>query len=110
MIDDKKCLLLRADSEYPCYNLRMAFHGIVLTDEDVQEVRALWATRNYKLWELADIFCVDKRYLTKVLYYEVRCNVPDPEGFVRREKRSWVRQKPVECAILSTPNEGDTNG
>ena len=86
------------------------FTGIVLTDEDVAEVRALWAAREYKMWELAEMFAVDQRYLAKVLYYEVRCNVPDLPGVIRREKRAWVRRNPQSCAKLSTsPNEGDSN-
>ena len=85
------------------------FTGIVLTNEDVQEVRALWASREYKMWELAEIFCVEQRYLAKVLYYEVRCNVPDLPGVIRREKRAWVLRNPQSCAKLSIPTEGDSN-
>ena len=72
----------------------MAFHGIVLTNEDVQEVRALWAARQHTLKDLSIIFECDMRYLHKVVHYEVRTNVPDLEGMVRRNKRSWTRKVP----------------
>ena len=72
----------------------MAFHGIVLTDEDVQEVRAMFAARTHSLKDLSIIFDCDYRYLHKVVHYEVRANVPDLEGMVRRPKRTWQRKVP----------------
>jgi len=70
----------------------MAFHGIVLTNQDVQEVRALWAGRQHSLKDLSVIFECDYRYLHKVVHYQVRANVPDLEGMVRRPKRKWTRK------------------
>ena len=86
----------------------MAFHGIVLTDEDVQEVRALWSEYSHSLKDLSIIFDCDYRYLHKVVHYEVRANVPDIEGMVRRPKRTWQRKLPklhpvdTNHAILNT--------
>jgi len=70
----------------------MAFHGIVLTNQDVQEVRALWAGRQHSLKDLSVIFECDYRYLHKVVHYQVRANVPDLDGIERRPKRKWTRK------------------
>jgi len=71
----------------------------ILTDEDVAEVRALWASGRFKQWELSDLFDVELRYLKKVLYYEVRCNVPDLDDVVRRPKRKYNKSVLVASKV-----------
>ena len=60
-----------------------------LTDEDIQEIRCMYSERTHSLVDLAIIFESDARYLHKVVHYEVRANVPDVLGFVRRPKRKY---------------------
>jgi hypothetical protein len=60
-----------------------------LTPEDIQEIRCMYSERTHSLVDLAIIFESDARYLHKVVHYEVRANVPDVEGFVRRPKRKY---------------------
>ena len=62
-----------------------------LTDEDIQEIRCMYSERTHSLVDLAIIFESDARYLHKVVHYEVRANVPDVEGFVRRPKRKYKK-------------------
>jgi len=60
-----------------------------LTPEDIQEIRCQYSERLHSLVDLALIYNSDARYLHKVVHYEVRVNVPDAEGYVRRPKRKY---------------------
>lgn len=65
------------------------FYGILLTDDDVAEVRELFHVHQSTLIDLSRIYQVDYRYLHKVVWYEVRTQVPDLPGVIRRHKRTY---------------------
>lgn len=73
-----------------------------LTPEDIQEIRCQFSERLHSLVDLALIYNTDARYLHKVVHYEVRTNVPDAEGYVRRHKRKYNKTTVVAANCLTT--------
>ena len=69
-----------------------------LTPEDIQEIRCSYSERVHSLVDLALIYNTDARYLHKVVHYEVRTNVPDVEGMIRRPKRAYKKLQTVTQA------------